>query len=46
MTGNLVSATLVFVLERMLTEHSQNTACLVGPGPGTEIKVMTLHKVK
>ena len=47
--GNLVSPTLVFVLEEMLQSHQikendKVTACMVGPGPGTEIKMVKLQK--
>lgn len=43
--GNLVSATLLFVLELMLSQPSKEVACLIGPGPGVEVKFMSLNKV-
>ena len=43
--GNLVSASLIFVLQRMWEGHERNRAVLVGPGPGVEIKTMVLEKV-
>ena len=43
--GNLVSATLVFVLELMLNQPEKQSACLVGPGPGLEFKFMSIDRV-
>lgn len=44
--GNLVSATLVFVLDLMLSSNTdKKKACLVGPGPGLELKFMSLQRV-
>ena len=43
--GNLVSATLLFVLELMISQPKKNVACLIGPGPGLEVKFMSLNRV-
>ena len=44
--GNLVSATLLFVLERMFQDQeSKDTACLVGLGPGLEIGFVSIERV-
>ncbi|XP_063688999.1 uncharacterized protein LOC134822070 [Bolinopsis microptera] len=43
--GNLVSATLIFVLELMLNQPEKDSACLVGPGPGLEIKFLSIERV-
>jgi predicted naringenin-chalcone synthase len=42
--GNLVSATLIFVLELMLSKPEKDQACLVGPGPGLEWKFLSLER--
>ena len=43
--GNLVSATLIFVLELMMKKPERDLACLVGPGPGLEVKFMSINRV-
>ena len=43
--GNLVSSTLISVLEAMMNEGEKDFACLLGPGPGVDLKLLPLSRV-